>query len=84
MNPEIIYPELKDMKSSEIFIEWAYIIRDFSVDQKIHVRRIILKKEQNAFIKAMKMEYKVGKPDEFDKNGDLDKFERLELVTIEK
>ena len=84
MNPETLYPELKDMKSSEIFIELAYIVRDFKLEQKIHVRRIIPKTEQNAFIKALKLLYGVHKPDELDKDGDLYKFERVELVTIEK
>ena len=82
MNPEIFYPELKNMKSSEIFIQWAVIVRDFTVDKRIHIRRIIPKKEQNALIKALKQEYGVGKPDELDK--DPDKFERVELITIER
>ena len=74
MNPETLYPELKEMEASEIFIEWAYIVRDFKLDQKIHVRRVIPKTEQNAFIKALKLIYGI-KPDE---SGELEKFERVE------
>jgi hypothetical protein len=84
MNPETLYPELKEMKASEIFIEWAYIVRDFKLDQKIHVRRVIPRTEQNAFVKALKLIYGVSKPDELDKEGYLEKFERVELVTIER
>jgi len=76
MNPETLYPELKEMKSSEIFIEWAYIVRGFKLDQKVYVKRVIPKKEINIFIKALKMEYGV--------EAGPDKFECINLVTIEK
>jgi hypothetical protein len=56
MNPETLYPELKEMKSSEIFIEWAYIVIGFKTI-KIHIRRIINKKEKIIFVKALKQEY---------------------------
>jgi hypothetical protein len=75
MNLEILYPELKTMKLTEIFIEWAYVVKGFSVN-KIHVKRIIPRKEQNIFIKVLKTEYNI--------NNDPNKFERIELVTIEK
>ena len=85
MNPETLYPELKDMKPSEIFIEWAYVVRDFNLEQKIKVRRIIPKTEQNTFVKALKLVYGIGgKEDSYDSSGVLEKFERVELVTIEK
>jgi hypothetical protein len=80
MNLETIYPELKEMKSSEIFIEWAYIVRDFKLDWKIHMRRIIPKAQQAVFIKSLKMVYNVEDKEE---NG-LTTFERINLVTIEK
>ena len=82
MNPEILYPELKDMKSSEIFIEWAYIVKGFGLVEKIHLRKIIPKKEQNVLIKALKMEYGIdGK--EYGEEG-FKLFECINLVTIEK
>jgi hypothetical protein len=28
MNPETQYPEIKEMKTDEIFIEWVYIVKD--------------------------------------------------------
>jgi hypothetical protein len=77
MNPEIQYPELKEMKSGEIFIEWAYIVR-FTGILKLYLRKIISKKEQNTFIRALKTEYNVQSSE------NLIKDERVELVTIEK
>jgi len=77
MNPEIMYPELKDIKNSEILVEWAYIVRPKRVT-KIFVRRVIPKKERNIFVKALEMEYEVI-------DNDLpDKDEYIELVTIQK
>ena len=77
MSPETQYPELKDMKPGEIFIEWAYIVKSKNVI-KIHVKRIIPKKEKTIFVKALKLEYNVVRDD----NPALD--ENVELVTIER
>ena len=77
MNLEIQYPELKTMKPSEIFIEWAYIVKSNNVI-KIHVRKVIPKKEKIIFVKALKLEYNVVRSD--DSSFD----EVVELVTIEK
>jgi len=77
MNLEIQYPELKNMKSNEIFIEWAYIVKSKNVI-KIHVRKVIPKKEKTIFVKALKLEYNVVRSDD----SSLD--EVVELVTIEK
>jgi hypothetical protein len=94
MNPETQYPELKDMKLTEVFIEWAIMVEDFNVVRKIHVRRIIPKKEQNMLIKALKQEYNFkDKPDEFEvcpipktdlSIDSITKFRRINLITIEK
>ena len=84
MNLEIQYPELKTMKSSEIFIEWAYIVENFVLVNKIHVRRIIPKKEKTIFVKALKLEYGVSPSPDVYEDGYLVKFKRVELVTIEK
>jgi hypothetical protein len=94
MNPETLYPELKDMNSSEIFVEWAVFVEDFSVVRKIHVRRVIPKKEQNILIKALRQEYDFEiTPDETETvnipKTDLTcdcitKFRRVNLITIEK
>jgi hypothetical protein len=73
---EVLYPELKTMKASEIFIEWAYVVKGFGMPQKIHLRRIIPKKELPAFNKALKMVYGVDSLSE--------SFERINLTTIEK
>jgi len=78
MNLEIVYPELKDMKSNEIFVEWAYLIRTTGVE-KLHIKTIIPKKELKAFTKALKLEHNL-KVDPEDPN----KNEVIELVTIEK
>jgi hypothetical protein len=80
---EVLYPELKTMKSSEIFIEWAYIVKGFGMPHKIHLRRIIPKREQNAMIKALKLVYNV-KGAEYYKDEDVKLFECINLVTIEK
>lgn len=77
MNFEIQYPELKDMKPNEIFIEWAYIIKSKNVI-KIHIKRVIPKKEKTIFVKALKLEYNVVR------NDDPSLDEIIELITIEK
>jgi hypothetical protein len=85
MNPETLYPELKEMKSSEIFIEWAYIVKGFRLVEKIHVRRVIPRKEKNIFVKALKQEYGI-RGEEYYKDEDPNYclFESVNLVTIEK
>ena len=77
MSPEIQYPELKEMKDSEIFIEWAYIVKSKNVI-KIHVKRVISKKEKTIFVKALKLEYNIVR------NDDPSLDEVVELITIEK
>ena len=74
MNLETQYPELKEMKKDELFIEWAYIVKEFHYT-KVYVRKIIPKKEKSIFIKALKLEY--------DLHND-ETFECVNLVTIEK
>lgn len=66
MNPEIMYPELKEMKNDEIFVEWAYVIRPSGV-LKLHVATMIQKKAKDTFVRALKQKY-----------GE----EEIELVTI--
>ena len=77
MNPEDKYPELKDMKPNEIFVEWAYIVKSKNII-KIHVRKVINKKEKTIFVKALKLEYNVVR------NDDPALDELVELTTIEK
>ena len=77
MNPETLYPELKEMKSSEIFVEWAYIVKEFGYT-KVFVRRIIPKKETPMLIKALRMEYCPAVDPENPK------FSAVNLVTIEQ
>ena len=74
INLEVQYPELKDMKSLEIFIEWAYVVIGFKTI-KIHIRKIIPKKEKTIFVKALKQEY-IPEYTEI--------FNYVDLVTIEK
>jgi hypothetical protein len=69
MNPEILYPEIKEMKNDEIFIEWAYIVKDEV--QKIHMKTIIKKQSYRAFVKVLEEKYNVGQ-------------EAIELVTISR
>lgn len=76
MNPEVQYPELKHMKDSEMFVEWAYIVRPAGL-LKLYLKKIIPKKERNIFVKALMLEYNV-KEDLEDPN----KLETVELVTI--
>ena len=78
MNPEIMYPELKTMKSDELFIEWAYIVKTKNVI-KIHVKKLIPKKEKTIFVKALILEYNVVRDRD---NWALDEF--VHLTTIEK
>ena len=77
MNLEILYPELKNMKSNEIFIEWAFIVKTKNII-KIHIRKVIPKKEKTIFVKALKLEYNVVR------NDDPALDEVVELTTIEK
>ena len=77
MNLEIKYPELKTMKSSEIFIEWALIVKPHNVI-KIYVKKLISRKEKTIFVKALKLEYNVVR------NDDPALDEVVELTTIEK
>lgn len=58
MNPETMYPELKEMKDSEMFIEWAYITKP-SGYLKIHIKTVINKKSRDIFVKALKQEHNV-------------------------
>jgi hypothetical protein len=74
MNLETMYPELIEMKKDEIFIEWAYIVKEFNYI-KVYVKKIIPKKEKNIFVKALKVEYNVHNDETF---------ECVNLVTIEK
>ena len=76
-NLETKYPELKTMKPSEIFIEWALIVKPHNVI-KIYVKKLIPIKEKSIFVKALKLEYNVVRND----NSALD--ETIELITIEK
>jgi hypothetical protein len=73
MNPEIQYPEIKEMKDDEIFIEWAYIIRSKrnGGDLKLHTKVLIKKLSRRTFVKALEQEYKVEQED-------------VELVTISR
>lgn len=62
MNPEVKYPELKEMKSNEVFVEWAYAVKNnehkaTSEVLKIQLCRIIPKAELKAFVKALRLEY---------------------------
>jgi hypothetical protein len=85
MNPETLYPELKEMKSSEIFIEWAYIVKGFGLVEKIHVRRVIPKKQQGIFIKALKEQYGIQQDKSYFDDPEAGKlFECVNLVTIER
>jgi hypothetical protein len=77
MNIEKLYPELKDMKANEIFIDWAFIVKSKNII-KIHVRKVILKKEKIIFVKALKLEYNVVR------NDDPALDEVVELTTIER
>jgi len=77
MNLEILYPELKNMKSNEIFIEWAFIVKTKNII-KIHIKKVIPKKEKTIFVKALKLEYNVVR------NDDPALDEVVELTTIEK
>jgi hypothetical protein len=70
------YPELKDMKDSEMFIEWAYIVKTSGVT-KLPIKRIFPKKERNAFVKVLELVHDVKKYID-----DPSKDENVELVTI--
>ena len=65
------------MKSNEIFIEWAFIVKTKNII-KIHIRKVIPKKEKTIFVKALKLEYNVVR------NDDPALDEVVELTTIEK
>jgi hypothetical protein len=73
MNPDILYPEIKGMKSDETFIEWAYILRSKKNggDLKIHTKVLIKTQAKRAFVKALEQEYNVDQ-------------EHVELVTISR
>jgi len=78
MNPEMQYPELKNMKENEMFVEWVYIVKPMGV-LKLYIKKIIPKKERNAFVKALKVEYGVKEdPDDPTRSG------VIELATITK
>lgn len=77
MNLEILYSELKDMKPDELFIEWAFIVKSKNII-KIHIKKVIPKKEKTIFVKALKLEYNVVR------NDDPALDEVVELTTIEK
>jgi hypothetical protein len=74
MNIEVQYPELINMKKDELFVEWAYIVKEFRYI-KVYIRKIIPKKERNIFKKALELEYDVHNDETF---------ECINLVTIEK
>lgn len=62
MNPESKYPELKQMKPNEMFIEWAYIVCNWNHVRKtkvikLQVCKIIPKKERNEFVKKLEEKY---------------------------
>lgn len=77
MNLEIQYPELKDMKFNEIFVEWVYVIKSKNII-KIHTKKVIPKKEISIFVKAFKLEYNIVR------NDDPALDELVELITIER
>jgi hypothetical protein len=83
---ESVYPELKTMKASEIFIEWAYIVKGFKLEQKVHIRRVIPQAEKNALIKALKLVYDVKDASYYEDKLDSPNrvFETVNLVTIER
>ena len=68
MNPELQYPEIKDMNKDEVFVEWAYIIKPSGVT-KLHTKVMVPKKTLNAFNKGLKELYQA---------------DEVELVTISK
>ena len=78
INPEEQYPELKTMRSSEMFIEWAYVVKKRGVT-KLHIKQIIPKKERPVFIKLLKLEYNIA----YDPYSPYDN-EEVELITIFK
>jgi hypothetical protein len=73
MNPETLYPEIKDMKDNEIFVERAKIVIYITqtTDQLIRlpINKIILKKDKAEFVKDLKDKYNANK---------------INLITIEK
>lgn len=73
MNPEILYPEIKEMKSDEVFIEWAFVLRSkkHGGDLKLHTKVLIKANAKRAFVKALEQEYNVDQ-------------EHVELVTISR
>ena len=76
INPEFMYPELKTMKDSEMFVEWALIIKPSGL-LKLYVKRIISKKERPAFIKALELEHNIKKDLEY-----YNHYNYIELITI--
>ena len=77
MNPEVQYPELKTMKDSEMFVEWAIITRPSGGYLKLFLKKIILQKERNALVKALKMEYGIKEDPDI-----LPDFDYVQLITI--
>ena len=53
MNPETEYPELKSMKASEVFIEWACIVKG-SEFFKVYIKKLIAKKDTKAEVFNLK------------------------------
>jgi hypothetical protein len=53
MNPENLYPELKDMKPGEIFVEYARITKNDKITM-IPVKKIILKDGRDDFVRELK------------------------------
>ena len=78
MSPETQYPELKDMKSSEIFIEWAFIVKKDRLI-KLYLKKIIPKKEMMIFRKALRSEYNLYTDPDNKHNNEI-----IDMITIEK
>jgi hypothetical protein len=58
MTHESIYPELKTMKSSEVFIEWVTIMnKKGKILKKMKVLQIISKKELTVFLGDLREKY---------------------------
>ena len=78
MNLEIKYPELKEMKPDELFVEWAYISKNDEVVRKVFIGRVIKEVERPALTRALKFIYDV----KLDKDNN--RFEYVDFITIEK
>ena len=64
MSPEYKYPELATIKTNEIFVEWVYVVRWLTEEQKevvkIPLKELILKKDRHKLVEKYKNEYQAS------------------------